>query len=1114
MPGQPVESVLRYIQRLAPRAGAAHLTDVELLNCLAQGRDESAFEALIRRHGPLVWRVCWHNLYNTDDAEDAFQATFFVLARKSASIRKGESLGSWLYGVAARIARKARARRLRRQMRELDCGHPAAVSPPADAGWRDLEYVVQQEVLRLPAKYRIPIVLCYFQGKTNEEAARQLSWPSGTVKVRLARARALLHKRLLRRGVTVSAAVAALALDASATYGKVPARLMESTVRAALLGSGSGSAAGPAIVLAKEALRCMLVAQLKLASVAFLTAGILTAGLGALVFATRDLEPVIHEVGKMQTDVPSTQTPARAAAESPNRTDRYGDPLPAGALARLGSTRLRHGFITYALAFAPNGKWLASAGGGRCICLWDPVTGKQLHQLAGAQHAYAVTFSPGSSLVAGAYEVGKIRVWDATTGSEIRQLVGSEDGVPQALAFSPDGTMLACGGYDDLVRLCDVATGREIRQLRGHWGGVKTVAFSPDGKTLASGSMDKTIRFWDPATGRERMRLSGNTGYVLHVLYSRDGNTLISAGQDETIRIWDIAGGKQLRTLAAPRATGSALALSPDGKLLASGHLDGLVRLWDPSTGKEVRQWQASAARITALDFSPDGTTLASGALGDSGVHLWDPATGRQRLPFAGPGGAVEQLAFAADGSSLLLACRDRTLMRWDWVGDRETILDAQKPSLRILRFSPGGKLLADAGFRDGSVFVRKCGDASKPRELGQHADFINALVFSGDGRLLASGGDDALIHVWDLHAGKKLQSIKSNEAIGSLAFSPDGKTLASGASRNNAGALPTDPAIHLFDVATGKEVNSLKDAGEVFQLLFSPDGRLLASGSGHGHKGPRVWDLVSGKQLVLPISTAECYSIAFSRDGRLMAWGSSDRENIVRIVEIASRQEVLRFSGHHSGIGSLGFSPNGRLLASGGGDSTVLVWDLTGRCRAGRSSGVKLSSRELETCWTDLADTDAAKAYRAVQSLALAPSEQVVPLLRERLHSEPPADPKQVAGWIRDLDGNEFGVRERAGQQLKRLGHRAEATLRQAVASKPTPEVGRRLQQLLNQLDLANSPDQLRQVRAVAALESSASPQAIQLLKHLTEREAGAFLARESQASLERLLTETADEQ
>jgi RNA polymerase sigma factor (sigma-70 family) len=524
MTGQQVESLLRYVRRLTPQAGAEHLTDVELLHNFAQSRDEPAFEALIRRHGPLVWHVCWHTLYNTHDAEDAFQATFFVLARKAASIRKRESLGSWLYGVAARIARKAKARRLRQKMRELDCANSPAVAPTADAGWRELECVVQEEVLRLPAKYRTPIVSCYFEGKTNEEAARQLGWPSGTVKVRLARARALLHKRLLRRGITVSPAVAALALDAVATYGKVPARLTESTVRAALLGSTSGGAAGPMIALAKEALHGMLVAQLKFASLALLTAGILTAGLGALVFAARDLEPAKNHPGMAQSEASSAQPPARPTAEPAPRTDRYGDPLPPGALARLGSTRLRHGFTTYVLVFAPNGKWLASAGGGRCLCLWDAITGKQLHHFAGALHSSTVAISPDGSLVAGAYEVGRIRLWDTTTGTEVRHLPGSERGVQQALAFSPDGAMLACGGHDSLVRLCDLATGREIRQLRGHRAAVKTLAFSPDGKTLASGSLDKTIRLWDAASGQERMRLSGQTGYVLHVLYSATAN--------------------------------------------------------------------------------------------------------------------------------------------------------------------------------------------------------------------------------------------------------------------------------------------------------------------------------------------------------------------------------------------------------------------------------------------------------------------------------------------------------------------------------------------------------------------------------------------------------------
>jgi WD40 repeat protein len=520
-----------------------------------------------------------------------------------------------------------------------------------------------------------------------------------------------------------------------------------------------------------------------------------------------------------------------------------------------------------------------------------------------------------------------------------------------------------------------------------------------------------------------------------------------------------------------------------------------------------VRQWQASASRISALDFSLDGKALASGALMDSAVRLWDPATGRERLPLGGPGGMVDQLTFAPDGSSLLLACHDHTLRRWDWAGDRETILDSQKPSSRIFRVSPNGRLLVDAGFRDGRVLVRKCSDAAQPRELGKYAPLINALVFSRDGGLVAFGGADALVHVWDLREGKEVHSIKGSEAVGSLAFSPDGKTLAVGPSRNNAGRLPADPSIYLFDVGTGKEIISLENDGDVYRLVFSPDGRLLVSSGGEGHWGPRAWDIKNGKQFSLPLPTAVCDSIAFSRDGRLIAWGSDDHENLVRVVEIASSQEVLRFNGHHSGVMSLDFSPNGRLLASGGGDSTVLVWDLTGRHQAGRLA--KLSSPELEACWNGLADADAAKAFQAVEALALAPSDQVVPLLRARLQTPAAADPKQVDGWIRDLDSNEFDVRENAARQLKKLGHCAEAALKQAVASKPTPEALRRLQQLLDQL--SNSLDQLRQLRAVATLESSATPQAIQLLKHLTEHQAGTLLAREAQASLERLQGRTA---
>ena len=177
-------------------------TDAWLLHRFASHRDEAAFATLVERHGPLVLSVCRRVLATVQDAEDAFQATFLVLARKAGAIREPNLLGNWLYGVASRIARRARVVANKRQARETRMRRlPAAPASASVAGESaDLRLVLDEELSRLPEKYRLAAGLCYLEGKTNEEAARLLCWPTGTVKGRLARARDLLRQRLIRRG--------------------------------------------------------------------------------------------------------------------------------------------------------------------------------------------------------------------------------------------------------------------------------------------------------------------------------------------------------------------------------------------------------------------------------------------------------------------------------------------------------------------------------------------------------------------------------------------------------------------------------------------------------------------------------------------------------------------------------------------------------------------------------------------------------------------------------------------------------------------------------------------------------------------------------------------------
>jgi RNA polymerase sigma factor (sigma-70 family) len=239
-----------------PGTGADTPTDAQLLRRFAASRDQDAFARLVERHGPLVLGVCRRVLGTVQDAEDAFQATFLVLARRAASIRDPDLLGNWLYGVASRIARKARAAVQKRQMREKPSPLLPSLVAPAAAD-PDLGPVLDEELSRLPEKYRAAVVLCYLQGKTNEEAARLLQWPTGTVKGRLARARDLLRDRLTRRGLQASALLlAAYLAQAQARAASVSPALAEATARAGVGFAGGATAVGgasPAAVRLAEA---------------------------------------------------------------------------------------------------------------------------------------------------------------------------------------------------------------------------------------------------------------------------------------------------------------------------------------------------------------------------------------------------------------------------------------------------------------------------------------------------------------------------------------------------------------------------------------------------------------------------------------------------------------------------------------------------------------------------------------------------------------------------------------------------------------------------------------------------------------------------------------------
>jgi RNA polymerase sigma factor (sigma-70 family) len=334
-------TVLRHIHRLAGAPFLDDLDDGELLERFTARGEETAFATLVRRHGPVVLGVCRRVLRQRADVEDAFQATFLVLFRRAVALRRSGSLANWLYTVAYHVALRARADGARRQRHERAAPAGRREEQGADAIWSDLQPVLDEELARLPDKYRAPVVLCHLQGKTNEEAARLLGCPAGTVKGRLSRAREMLRARLARRGITLSAAALAAFLAGRAAAA-VPAALLAAAVRMTVLVAG-GMACPPAAILADGVLRASGPGKLKLVGALLLVVGILVGSAGVLASGGRDRPGVQPTAAPIIAEdfAPAEDPPADAKGKvtvTGQVLDAAGKPMPEARVAVIGLT--------------------------------------------------------------------------------------------------------------------------------------------------------------------------------------------------------------------------------------------------------------------------------------------------------------------------------------------------------------------------------------------------------------------------------------------------------------------------------------------------------------------------------------------------------------------------------------------------------------------------------------------------------------------------------------------------------------------------------------------------------------------------------------------------------
>jgi RNA polymerase sigma factor (sigma-70 family) len=940
--------VLGHLRALA--AGPEDLTpDDQLLQHFAATRDEAAFKALLRRHGPMVLGVCRRLLRREQDAEDAFQATFLVLARKATSVRRKQSVGAWLHGVARRIAGKVRTAAARQSTAPVPDVAAPEVDPAGALTWHEVRGALDEELARLPESLRAPLVLCYLEGRTRDEAAARLRCPLGTLKGRLERGRELLHRRLTRRGLALSAALAALALERVG----VPTALASGTTRAAVVFAAGGRGTSAAAVLAEAALRDLAAVKLR-------------AGTAVLAVA------LLAGAGLLAQPLPSPTAAATRAdpAQAGEPADAQGDALPPGALVRLGTVRYRHGGSR--TAFLPDGRTVVSVEPGHAIRLWDARTGRLLREIDPGNLSpgeQAAVSGDGKRLaVSGSVpEDGQpgwraaARVFDIASGKELRTVSRPPLEGVNALALTPDGTLLFTLDRNGKVRVEEVATGAELLRQQFPGDVMAALALSPDGSTIAVGTGPNTqkILVWRWEAGEEPREIRGVGRYRGRELaFSPDGQWIADCSDlDPDVRVWDVASGRLLRRLELPDHEPYQhyhVAFSPDGKRLAAyGGTDhhGAIHLWDPATGAFVKRLDIGGT----IAFSPDSTLLVAGS------RVWDLAAGKElSANDAAHGGEIREIV--TGGKDLVItAGGDDTVRIWDAATGKHLHRLVHGGWVGGIALSHDGRLLV-SGSTDDTVCLWDVATGKRIYRLPGHGELgivLRPVAFAADDKAFLTWGPDMYLRKWDVRTGKAIaerviappgvhlpgeddepaaRRMDFRDDVAGARLTPDGNYL----------LLHTGSSWSVFETATGWLRRTFPgESGFGALMAISPDGKLMAASapatavriklpdgttqvSRPKNHAVTWWDLTTGRvrKQVLPPEEGPG-PVAFSPDGTRIAAASSRPGSCIRVLDAATGREVRKIEGLHRTVRSLAFMPDGQRLVSGMEDSSALVWDL-----------------------------------------------------------------------------------------------------------------------------------------------------------------------------------------
>jgi WD40 repeat protein len=626
------------------------------------------------------------------------------------------------------------------------------------------------------------------------------------------------------------------------------------------------------------------------------------------------------------------------------RTDHYGYPLPVGAIARFGRLGFRHAGEVQSLAFSPDGKLLASTGADATLRIWDVAAGRENHRItldeklqrAGQQ----VAFSPNGRLLAFTSQEQTIFFWSTADWKEQQRLRGpNQRGASPAFAFAPDSKTFVWWGNDHIIRLQDLAAGKILRQWPGRKGHEPRFAFSPDSKRLAV-ALDLTTTLLDVADGKEICTIQEKAYAPYSLEFAPDGKTL-AVGSIDCVRLCDAATGKEKLQLSGHAVPVHWMRFTRDGRALLASGADGVCRVWDPETGKEVRRLELEqqvdiANPVRLMTVAPDGRTLARVAWSDMHrIRLTDVKTGRE-LARSNDDPDPNHFSFTSDGKALASPCSDGIARVWDIATGKELLrFVGAEAKPKYFAFSADGKTLVSLGKR---LAVWEAATGKLRREHmapSLRTPYPTTCAISPDGKLLAIGeafgGNLApkySIIWWNLD--KDEEQSRSAEIAGrlidSLAFTPDSKTTAS---------ADIDGTICLWDPVMGKALGQAADPVQVHghQLAFAADGKTLLAARSHFVGGKSeititAHDPATGKQLdQIPKVDVRGRAGVFSADRRFIA--CLDDFAAVNVFELATGKEIAKPREPPGQVRRLLFSPDGKRLALGNSDGTILVWDL-----------------------------------------------------------------------------------------------------------------------------------------------------------------------------------------